>query len=100
MGSGNIRAASQLAEKKAPVFCAGFVARQAAGCQVNARSMRFPGLVLVAMVMALSLAGCMQMEKIVKVNADGSGTIEETVVRNKEMADSFAQISAQSKGAK
>jgi len=44
------------------------------------------------------LAGCLQEEKILKLNADGSGTIEERVVRSKEMAAFYQQMSAQSQG--
>jgi hypothetical protein len=36
MGSGNIRAPSQLAEKKSAGFCPEIVARHTTGCQVNA----------------------------------------------------------------
>ncbi|MBW1744518.1 MAG: hypothetical protein JRJ47_13985 [Deltaproteobacteria bacterium] len=43
--------------------------------------MKAGGIVL----MLLSLVGCLQVDSVIKVKSDGSGTIEETVMMSKEM---------------
>src|SRR3954447_6374417 len=40
-------------------------------------------LLFAAFVALFGLTGCLQMEQVVKLKADGSGTIEETVVLSK-----------------
>ena len=46
--------------------------------------MRRLAIALVAAVAALS-AGCFQSETVIRVKADGTGTIEQTNLANKEM---------------
>ncbi len=45
--------------------------------------MKFLRLTLAAILFTLGLSGCLQIEKIVKLRPDGSGTIEETVMMSK-----------------
>lgn len=49
----------------------------------------FPAIILFAL-----LSGCFQVEKVIHVKADGSGTVEETVLMSKE---AVAQLKAMSK---
>ena len=63
--------------------------------------MRRLAIVLVATVAALS-AGCFQSETVIRVKADGTGTIEQTNLANKEMlgmAAGVAKQAAQQSGA-
>ena len=55
------------------------------------KSLRSLALALVAL---LGITGCLQVEKIVKLNPDGSGTIEETVVISKAFAEEMKQITS------
>lgn len=48
----------------------------------------------VALVAMLAFSGCLQIEKIVKLKADGSGTIEETLVMSKSALDGMKQMAA------
>jgi hypothetical protein len=51
-------------------------------------------LIFAAFLAMLGLTGCLQVEKIVKLNADGSGTIEETVVLTKSALAGLQQMAA------
>jgi hypothetical protein len=58
-------------------------------------------------LLAVCLTGCMQIEQTIKVNVDGSGTIEQKVLMNKEiiaqlkaMSAGFGQLGADAKPAK
>jgi len=57
-------------------------------------------LVLVALATLLGLTGCFQVEKVVKVKPDGSGTVEETVLFTKAALASFQQMAASVPGNK
>lgn len=52
-------------------------------------SLRFLVLALVAV---FGITGCIQVDKVVKLKPDGSGTIEETVVMSKEMVAQMKQM--------
>ena len=56
--------------------------------------MRRLAIALVATVAALS-AGCFQSETVVRVKADGTGTIEQTNLANKEMLGMAAGMAKQ-----
>ncbi len=51
-------------------------------------------LLLTAAFFSLGLTGCLQIEKIVKLKADGSGTVEETMVMGKEVVAQMQQMAA------
>ena len=51
-------------------------------------------LLLIAAFSVVCLSGCLQIEKIVKLNADGSGTLEETLVMSKETAAKLKEMAA------
>jgi hypothetical protein len=51
-------------------------------------------LFLAAFVAMLSLTGCLQVEKVVKLQPDGSGTIEETVILTKAALAGLQQMAA------
>jgi hypothetical protein len=51
-------------------------------------------LILLSFVALLGLTGCLQLEQIVKLKPDGSGTIEETVVLSKAALASMQQMAA------
>ncbi len=53
----------------------------------------FPSLVCA--LVAVCLAGCLQIEKTVKLKADGSGTVEETMVMSKAMVEQMKQMGKQ-----
>lgn len=55
------------------------------------KSLRSLALALLAV---FSVTGCLQVEKVVKLKPDGSGTIEETVVVSKEFAAQMKQMTA------
>jgi hypothetical protein len=46
-----------------------------------------------AVVAVLAFGGCLQQEKIIKLKADGSGTIEERMVMGKQMVDQMKMMS-------
>ena len=56
--------------------------------------MKSPGLIFAAFAAMLCLSGCMQVEKVVKLKPDGSGTIEETVILSKTALASLQQMAA------
>jgi len=56
--------------------------------------MKFLRLLFAAVSSAVCLSGCLQIEKIVKLKPDGSGTIEETLVMSKETAARLKQMAA------
>ena len=47
-----------------------------------------------AVLFTLGLTGCMQIEKLVKLKPDGSGTVEETVVMSKDSIAQMEQMAA------
>ena len=47
-----------------------------------------------ALFALLGITGCLQVEKIVKLKSDGSGTIEETVVISKAFAEQMKQMTS------
>ena len=47
-----------------------------------------------ACVAMFCLTGCLQVEKLVKLNADGSGTVEETVIMTKAAIQGIKQMAA------
>ena len=49
---------------------------------------------LVAALFTLGLSGCLQIEKVVKLQTDGSGTIEETVMMSKAGVAQMQQMAA------
>ncbi len=49
---------------------------------------------LTALLFTLGLTGCLQIEKVVKLKPDGSGTIEETVVMSKATIAQMEQMAA------
>ncbi|MEA3213619.1 MAG: hypothetical protein QOE70_6676 [Chthoniobacter sp.] len=49
-------------------------------------------VLVLAVVAAFSLSACLQQEKLIKLKADGSGTIEETVVMSKEAVGQMKQM--------
>ena len=60
---------------------------------------------LAAALFTLGLSGCLQVEKVVKLNTDGSGTIEETVMMSKaglaqmqQMAAGFGEAAGKKEG--
>lgn len=55
------------------------------------KSLRYFFVALFAM---LAFSGCLQIEKIVKLKTDGSGTIEETLVMSKSALDGMKQMAA------
>ncbi len=58
------------------------------------RHMKTLRFLLVALLFTLGLTGCLQIEKIVKLKPDGSGTIEETVVMGKDVLAQMEQMAA------
>ena len=56
--------------------------------------MKFLRLLFVAAFSVVCLSGCLQIEKIVKLKPDGSGTLEETLVMSKETAARLEQMVA------
>ncbi|MEP6669063.1 MAG: hypothetical protein ABJF10_07925 [Chthoniobacter sp.] len=51
-------------------------------------------LILAAFLVLLGLTGCLQVEKVVKLQTDGSGTIEETVVLTQSALTGLQQMTA------
>ncbi len=51
-------------------------------------------LVAVAIFLLLFLSGCFQIERVINVNKDGSGTIEETVLMSQEFINQMKQMAA------
>lgn len=49
---------------------------------------------LLSLVLLLGCAGCLQIEKIVKLKPDGSGTIEETLVMSKSAIEGLKQMAS------
>jgi hypothetical protein len=62
------------------------ILKQALGC--------FLQRVTVTVAACLLLAGCIDVEKVVRVEPDGSGVVEETVVMKKEMIEMMRQMEA------
>ena len=56
--------------------------------------MKMLRFLLVAVLSTLGLTGCLQIEKVVKLKPDGSGTIEETVVMSKASIAQMEQMAA------
>jgi hypothetical protein len=54
--------------------------------------MKFPRTFALALLALSCFSGCLQQEKIIKLKADGSGTIEETMVLNKEVIAQMKQM--------
>src|SRR5258707_5598699 len=95
MGSGNICATLRLAEKKS----GGVLPRDsplASGPVLGYifRLMKSLHLGLVAFLAVVCLTGCLQMEQVVKLKPDGSGSIEETVILTKAALASMQQMAA------
>ncbi len=61
-------------------------------------SMKYLRLIFVAMAAVLGLTGCLQVEKVVKLQPDGSGTIEETVVLSKSALAGLEQMAGGGQG--
>ena len=53
---------------------------------------RVAGVAFVAVVLGL-LSGCLQSETVVNVNADGSGTVEETFLMQRQLVSMLAEMS-------
>jgi hypothetical protein len=49
---------------------------------------------VVAVLLLFSFSGCFEIETLVKVNKDGSGTVEETFLMGREIIDLVAQFSS------
>ena len=49
-------------------------------------------LVIIAIFLLLFLSGCFQIERVINVNKDGSGTIEETVLMSQEFINQIKQM--------
>ena len=49
-------------------------------------------LVAVAIFLLVFLSGCFQIERVINVNKDGSGTIEETVLMSQEFINQIKQM--------
>ena len=49
-------------------------------------------LVAIAIFLLLFLSGCFQIERVINVNKDGSGTIEETVLMSQEFINQMKQM--------
>jgi hypothetical protein len=47
-----------------------------------------------ALCVAISFSACLQEEKVIKLNADGSGTVEDTMVMSKEVIAQLKQMTA------
>ena len=58
------------------------------------RRMKTLRLALIALLFTIGLSGCLQIEKVVKLKPDGSGTVEETVVMGKEVIAQMQQMAA------
>jgi hypothetical protein len=58
------------------------------------RRMKTLRALLVAVLFTIGLTGCLQIEKLVKLRPDGSGTVEETVVMSKETVAQMEQMAA------
>lgn len=58
------------------------------------RRMKTLRALFAAALFTLGLTGCLQIEKLVKLKPDGSGTIEETVVMSKESVAQMEQMAA------
>ncbi|MCD6176880.1 MAG: hypothetical protein J7K29_03475 [Candidatus Cloacimonetes bacterium] len=56
--------------------------------------------VVIGLIALLFLSGCFQVERIIKVNKDGSGTIEETVLMSQEFIDQMKQMAMSFGGSK
>ena len=55
--------------------------------------MKFLRALALAIFAALTLSACLQQEKVIKLNTDGSGTVEETMVMGKEVVAQMKQMS-------
>lgn len=58
------------------------------------KSLRSLAPVALALLAVFGLTACIQVDKLVKLKPDGSGTVEETVVMSKEMVAQMKQMSA------
>src|SRR5580765_7106256 len=47
-----------------------------------------------ALLAVLGVTGCLQVDKVVKLKPDGSGTVEETVVMSKEVIAQMRQMTS------
>ncbi len=56
--------------------------------------MRKIKLITIGMFILLFLSGCFQVERVINVNKDGSGTIEETVLMSQEFINQMKQMAA------
>ncbi|MDP8267191.1 MAG: hypothetical protein P9L97_00560 [Candidatus Tenebribacter davisii] len=50
-------------------------------------------LIIIGISLLLLLSGCFQIDRLVRVNKDGSGTIEETVLMSQEFIDQISKMS-------
>ena len=55
-------------------------------------AMKTCAALLLSCLVAIGLSGCLQDEKVVKVNADGSGTLEETFLLGKQAVAQIKQM--------
>ena len=51
-------------------------------------------LAIIAIFLLLFLSGCFQIERVINVNKDGSGTIEETVLMSQDFINQMKQMAA------
>ena len=58
------------------------------------RRMKMLRLLVAALLFTIGLSGCLQIEKVVKLKPDGSGTIEETVVMSKASIAQMEQMAS------
>ncbi len=56
--------------------------------------MKFVLTLLTAALLSISLTGCLEVEKIIKLKTDGSGTLEEKVVMSKATVAQIGQMAA------
>ncbi|MCF7858450.1 MAG: hypothetical protein K9N07_03885 [Candidatus Cloacimonetes bacterium] len=57
-------------------------------------------LIVSGLIILLFLSGCFQVKRVIKVNKDGSGMIEETVLMSQEFIDQMKQMSSSMGGDK
>ncbi len=65
-----------------------------AAARDTVRPMKTLCCLLTALLFTLGLSGCLQVEKVVRLQPDGSGTIEETVIVGKQALAQLEQMAA------
>lgn len=48
--------------------------------------------IIIGIIALVLLSGCFQVKRIIKINKDGSGTIEETVLITQQFIDQMKQM--------